>query len=122
MKDIDLFDITYEYVVNLTKLYLEKYRDGEMNLDKLSRVIQNIVPGIVTFSYKFNEEIWPPDKPELYENLIEFKVQLRGTYSYLPFRLMVKKGYNQEVILLKPGTFLWENYGKDNGVDENMPA
>ena len=123
MKEIDLHDITYEFVVNVTKLFLMKYRDGEITLDKLVSIVKSIVPSLLRFDYTFDESIWPPMEPELYENLIEFRAQLRrGDGSYLPFRLYVKKNYDQQPTLLIPGTFMWNNYGKDARMGEDLPS
>lgn len=109
--EITIHDITYEYVINLTKFFLLDYAKGEINLHKVVARVKSVEPGLIRFDFTFDESIWPPLEPELYENLIEFRAQLRGTPegSYLPFRLFVKKGYNQDPILLIPGTYLWSS-------------
>lgn len=106
---MDLNSIKYDYVIELTKFFLEKYRDGE--LKKLHHIDRNVValaPFVQNYASYFDETLWPPDKPEWNKNLIEFRVQLSGAVSYLPFRLFVKKGFNQKPILLVPGTLNWD--------------
>jgi len=108
MKSPTLGDLTYEYIINLAKYFLEKYKNKEItSLDQLVVCVMSRVPELIKFDYKFNEEIWPPEYPELYENLIEFKAELSARAEYFPFRLMMKKGFDQEAILLIPGTFIW---------------
>ena len=112
MNETELLDLQYEYIVNLTKFFLDKYNKKE--LKTLEQVLHNVksqAPYLVNFNYIFDEGIWMPDNPELYQNLIEFRPQLRGapSGSYLPFRLYIKKGYNQKPILLHPGTLIWNN-------------
>lgn len=58
-------------------------------------------------SFVYDESIWFPDKPETHNNLIEFKVKLYNDLSYLPFRLFINKGTNQEPVLLN-GSMMWE--------------
>jgi hypothetical protein len=105
---MELNDIKYDFVINLTKFFVEKYRDGEIKkLDLIDRNVVQLAPFVLNFGHTFDESIWSPGKPEWYKNLIDFKVQLVGTLGYLPFRLFIKKGYDQKPILLIPGTHYW---------------
>jgi len=105
---MELKEIQYDYIVNLTKFFLEKKKTGELkSFEQVIHNIKTLVPSITNFSYKFDEEIWLPTEPELYNNLIEFKVQLYGTVEYLPFRLMLNKDYEQEPIYLNQN-MIWQ--------------
>jgi len=108
-KEVELRGITYDYIINLTKFFLVKYKEGEIkSFDQLLRCVKAKVPEILNFSFKFDEEIWNPDTPEHYKALIEFKVQLKGLVEFLPFRLFLNKGFEQRAIMLIPGTATWE--------------
>lgn len=94
----ELKNIKYDYIVNLTIFYLDKYRTKEIKtLDQLIRCIKVEVPNL-NVAYTFDETLWHPEKPELYQNLIEFKVQILNYIEYLPFRLMVNGGLDQNPI------------------------
>jgi len=106
---MDLNSIKYDFVMDLTKFFLEKFRDGELkNVHLIDRNVLALAPFVQNFSHTFDESIWLPDKPEWYKNLIDFRVQLYGSVAYLPFRLFVKKGFNQNPILLILGTYNWD--------------
>jgi hypothetical protein len=65
-----LNDIKYEYVINLTKFFVEKYRDGEIkDLNLIDKNVIAMAPFITNFKHTFDETIWPPTRPELYKNL-----------------------------------------------------
>ena len=105
---MDLNSIKYDFVIDLTKFFLEEYRKGTFKkLDMIDRNVVALAPFVQSFAHTFDESIWPPDKTEWYKNLIDFKVQLVGNVSYLPFRLFVNKGFEQKPILLIPGTYNW---------------
>lgn len=98
---MELNEIKYYYVIDLTKYFLEKYKTGEIkDFEHLIRCVKSNAPFIQSFSYKFDEEIWLPSNPELYKNLIEFRVQLNSLIEYLPFRLMISRGSEQMPIFL----------------------
>lgn len=97
----ELKEIDYNYIVDLTKFFITKYRDGE--LKDLNMVINNVKSrsnSVKEMSFVFDETIWPPDEHEWYRDLIQFNVQLLNDLSYLPFRLFISKGMDQEPILL----------------------
>jgi hypothetical protein len=109
--NMELNEIKYEYIINLTKFFLQYYQKKNPEKKSFDMLITNVVsqcPSILEMTYKFNEEIWPPDYPEFYNNLIEFKVQLSGNLGYLLFRLFLNKGYDQTPILLKPCSYEWD--------------
>jgi len=109
---MELIDIEYQFVVNLTKFFVEKYRDKEIkDLDLIVRNVKHLCPFIRDFAYKFDEEIWLPNKTEYYKNLIEFKVQFRSEMmGYTPFRLFINKGFQQEPVCLQSGAFMWSEH------------
>lgn len=108
---MELKSIQYDYIVNLTKFFLEKKRLGEIkDFDQLIHNIKTLVPAITNFSWKFDEEIWLPTERELYSNLVEFRVQLYGLAEHLPFRLMLNGGYDQEPMYINHNSFLWEGF------------
>lgn len=105
-----LKSITYDYIINLTKFFLEKYNKKEIkSLQQVLDIVCRRVPDIKDFAYIFDETIWVPDRPEWYKNLIEFKVAIGNSIEILPFRLKVDGGYEQKPIMLIPGTMMWEN-------------
>ncbi len=109
MKSIELTDIKYDFVINLTKFFVEKYRDKEIrSIDLIDRNVVQLAPFILNFSHTFDETVWPPDHPDWYKNLIDFEVQLAENGGYLPFRLFINKGYDQKPILLMPYTLTWD--------------
>jgi len=96
-----LNEIKYQFVIDLTKFFIGKYNDGEIKeLDSIVRNVMALSKFIVNMCYVYDETIWRPDEPESHKNLIEFKVQLFNEFCYLPFRLYINKGANQEAILL----------------------
>lgn len=106
---MELDEIKYKFIVDLAKFFISKYKTKELkSLDLVVNNIKAMAPFIQEIGYTFDESIWFPTKPKLYNNLIEFKVQLRGQIAYLPFRLYVNKGFSQKPILLKPGTMEWD--------------
>lgn len=105
---MELEDIKYKYIIDLAKFFIEKHRDEQMPLNLVVRNIETFAPYITNIGYTFDQTIWPSDKPDWYKNMIEFRVQLSGSVSYLPFRLFINKGSDQTPIMLQPGTFNWE--------------
>ena len=105
-----LNDIKIDFVVKLTKFFLEKYRDGEVkNLDAVVRNVIAISGCVGDMAYTFDESIWPPSHPEWEKNLIDFRVRLNGQcIGYYPFRLFVNKDSDQTPIFLNGETFLWD--------------
>ena len=104
----ELNEIKYRFVMNLTKFFVEKYRDGEIKeLESIIRNVKTLSNFVMNMSFVYNETIWFPDKHETYKNLIEFKVQLCGNVNYLPFRFFINKGISQEPILLNE-SMMWE--------------
>ena len=117
---MDLNSIKYDFVIELTKFFLEQYKNED--LKKLHHIDRNVValaPFVQNYASFFDESLWPPDKPEWYKNLIEFRVQLAGSVAYLPFRLFVKKGFNQKPILLVPGTLNWDWPAEEPTIEES---
>jgi len=105
---MELNEIKYRFVIDLTKFFVGKYHDGEIkDLNLIVRNVKSLLNFIKEMSFVYDESIWFPDKPETHKNLIEFKVQLYSDLSYLPFRLFINKGTNQEPILLN-GSMMWE--------------
>lgn len=105
----ELNEIKYNFVVDLTKFFVGKYKDGEIK--DLNLIIRNVMSSskfVKDMAFVYDETIWLPDNPNAYKNLIEFKVQLQNEVCFLPFRLFIDKGANQEPIFLKPGTMIWE--------------
>jgi len=99
---LELRNIQYKFIINLTNFFIEKYRIGELkSLDLILTNVKVQAPYILQFVYKFDEEIWHPDKPEDYNNLIEFTIQLKGCAEYLKFRLKTKNDIEQNSILVK---------------------
>jgi len=102
-----LDEIKYKFIIELTKLFVEKYKLGEIkDIDLIIKNVKLNAIFIQEFAYRFNEEIWSPNEPELYNNLIEFKIQLSGNLEYLPFRLMINKGFEQEPTYLN-SNIMW---------------
>ena len=91
-------NIRYRYIIEVTKYLLGQYKDNKINdLNQLVRIVKEQHPFILDFDYVFDERLWHPDKPELYNNLIEFGVHLRGYAERMTFRLLKNKGCEQEV-------------------------
>lgn len=103
----ELKEIKYKYVIDLTKYFINKYNDGEIkDLHSVIRNIKSLSKSIKEMTFVFDETIWLPDEPETFKNLIEFKVQLHNELEYLPFRLFINKGTEQEPILLN-NSMMW---------------
>jgi len=53
---MDILDnITYEYIIDLTKYFLEKYDSGEIkSLDQITNIVKSRVPSLMNFSYIFD--------------------------------------------------------------------
>jgi len=110
---MELKDIRYRFVVDLTKFFLEKYRTGE--LKDLGSVVQNVKSAsdcVWEMSFVFDESIWTADKPELCNDLVQFNVQLKNTIEYLPFRLLVSGGFDQQPMMLN-SAMGWDKPGSD---------
>jgi hypothetical protein len=109
---MELDKIKYDSIINFTKFFLEKLKEKELkDLDMVIRNVKNNCPYILEMSYVFDETIWHPSNPDLYKNLIEFKVSLVGKASYLPFRLMIKEDLEcQEPIFLNAHYMWFKNY------------
>lgn len=101
-------EIDYNYIIELTKFFVTKYYDNEIkNLDSIISNIKYRVPSVKEMSYTFDESIWPPDQhDDVYYKLIEFRVQLVSELEYLPFRLFIDKGFDQETIFID-GNYNW---------------
>jgi hypothetical protein len=107
MKKMELEEIKYRFIIDLTKFFIQKYNDGEIkDLELIVRNVKALSIFVKDMSFVYDETIWHPDKPERYKNLIEFKVQLKSDLGYLPFRLFIKKGENQEPIFLD-SSMMW---------------
>jgi hypothetical protein len=92
----NLKDFQYDYIINLTKYFLNVYKDGDIkSYEHIPKYVSKQVPGILNYGVKFDEEIWMPDRPEDYKNLMQFKYQLYGTLEILSFYLRVNDDYNQ---------------------------
>jgi hypothetical protein len=105
---MELNEIKYKYIVDLTKFFIEKYKSGEIkNFEMVRRNVIALAPFILDFGITFDETIWLPDDPNLYNNLIEFRVQLKGTIGYFPFRLFLKEGINQTPVYIDGNTMMW---------------
>lgn len=105
---MELDEIKYNYAVELTKFFLEKYRDREIDsLDAVVRNVKRFNIAVMEMSYTYDESVWFPTMPETIRDLVEFKVQLSGSMGYLPFRLFVSKGYDQEPIFAVNGFWDW---------------
>lgn len=105
---MDLNEIKYKFVIDLTKFFIGKYNIGEIkDLDLVVRNVKSLSKFVKEISYVYDETIWFPDKPETYKNLIEFKVQLHNSFDYMPFRLFINKGANQDAILLNSNFWNW---------------
>ena len=95
-----LKDIKYLYIVNLIRYFLVKYKNNEIKtIEQVVRCVTNEVP-YTKISYIFDETIWQPYNPELYNNLIEFQIQLHGYIEFLPFRLKLNEQFDKPLILL----------------------
>jgi hypothetical protein len=104
---MELNEIKYRFVIDLTKFFVGKYNDGEIkDLNLIVGNVKSLSNFVKEMSFVYDESIWFPDKPETHKNLIEFKVQLYNDLSYLPFRFFINKGTNQEPILLN-GSMRW---------------
>lgn len=106
--NMELNEIKYRFVIDLTKFFVGKYNDGQIkDLNLIIRNVKSLSNFVKEMSFVYDESIWFPDRPETNKNLIEFKVQLYNDLSYLPFRLFINKGTNQEPILLND-SMMWE--------------
>lgn len=105
---MELDEIKYNFVIELTKFFLDKYKTGEIkNLNAVVSNVKSISVFVKEIDFVYDETIWFPDQPETFKNLIQFKIQLSGNLGYLPFRLFIKKGKNQNAILLN-NQMIWE--------------
>ncbi len=97
----ELDHIKYKFIIDLTRFFIGKYNNGIISdLDLVVNNVKSQVNFIKEMSFVFDETIWFPNHPETYKNLIQFNVKLHNTSHYLPFRLLINKGMNQEPILL----------------------
>ena len=101
----ELKEIEYNFIINLTKFFLDRYKDGELKeLEGIIRDVKARAPFVINMGFTFDKSIWLPDELEWYENLIEFKVQLVNELEILPFRLFLNGGTEQKPILLSNPT------------------
>lgn len=101
MKNImnKLNEIKYNFIIELAKYFIEEYKDGYFkNFDVLIRSIKVTCSFVEEITFTFDESIWPPNKPELHNNLIVFKVKLINQLEYLQFGLLMNEDMYQETI------------------------
>lgn len=84
--------INYNHIVELTKYFIEKYRNKEI------KTIDGIIRGVLMYSssiqemdYVFDESVWQPIKPFDYNNLVRFRVCLNNQIGYLYFDLYLNE-------------------------------
>ena len=71
---MELNEIKYRFVIDLTKFFVGKYNDGEIkDLNLIIRNVKSLSNFVKEMSFVYDESIWFPDKPETHKNLIEFK-------------------------------------------------
>ena len=84
-KNMDITTIKYEYIIEIIKYYLDKLLSKDIkDLEQLIRIVKVEALFIQDLSYKFDEEIWTPNDPDLYNNLIKSSIQY-GTSPTLHF-------------------------------------
>jgi len=115
---MELREITYRYIIDLTKFYLEVIRDETIHqshqslkdkLDRLVGFVKKKCPDVLNMNYVADLTIWPPDKIGVRkDNLVEFWVQIHGVVEKLPYRLYIKKGQEQEPIFI--WNFNWPDH------------
>jgi hypothetical protein len=99
---MNLDEIKYRFIIDLTLFFVGKYKEGEIKeISSITHNVKTLSGNIIQeISFVYDESIWPPSNEEAIKNLIEFKVQLTNTISYLPFRLYINKGSDQEPIFI----------------------
>jgi hypothetical protein len=96
----ELNKIQYKFVMDVTRFFVDLYGKDEIkDFDQIIRNVKSQAPFVLNMGFTFDETIWFPIEPDTIRNLIEFKVQLNGKSSWLPFRLFINKGLNQEIII-----------------------
>jgi len=74
----------------------------------LVKRVKSRIPAIMEMTYVFDESIWLPDQPELYKDLILFKVKLAGSLSVFTFPMVISKGADQlNIAPLVPDNTVW---------------
>ena len=97
----ELNEIKYKFVIDTTKFFVSKYVDGDVeDFNQIINNVKSLCPFIKEMAFIYDESIWPSNKPNTHNNLIQFNVQFVNEIEYLPFRFLVKKGVEQDVILL----------------------
>lgn len=94
-----LNQITYRYIYDLTAFFLPHLkRKDKKEFDLLIRRVKSRVPHISNFKYVFDESIWYPDNPELYNNHILFMVQLSSQVEIFRYSMLVDNGMDQDMV------------------------
>jgi len=94
-----LSQITYRYIYDLTAFFLSHLkRKDKKEFDLLLTRVKSRVPHILNFKYVFDESVWPPDGPELYNNHIVFMVQLNSQVEIFRFSMLVDNGMDQDMV------------------------
>lgn len=97
----ELNEIKYKFVIDTTKFFVGKYIDGEIkDFNQIVNNVKSLCSFVKEMTFIYDESIWPPNKPNTHNNLIQFNVQFINEIGHLPFRFLVKKGIEQDVILL----------------------
>jgi len=106
---LTLDNIAYRSVYDHTAFFMGHLKDkSKKEFDMLLTRVRSRVPSIMEMVYVFDESIWPPDQPKLYDDLIMFKVKLKNSLSMFMFYMSISKGADQpNVAPLVPDNTVW---------------
>jgi len=100
-KKLTLDGIAYRSIYDHTAFFLGELRDSsQRELEMLVKRVKSRIPAIMEMTYVFDESIWLPDQPELYKDLILFKVKLAGSLSVFTFPMVISKERQNFALLL----------------------
>lgn len=106
---LTLNNIAYRSIYDHTAFFMGHLKGkNKREFDMLLTRVKSRVLAIMEMVYVFDESVWSPDQPELYDDLIMFKVKLQNSLSMFTFTMSISKGADQpNVSPLVPDNTVW---------------